>query len=254
MPYRLIHHSIVDSSSERAFASLESGEARDGDVHIARGQTAGRGQRGRGWHSAADEGLYMSLVLRPGPPIYSPAAVTIAVGLAVLEALNDLGLAPFTENAPRLKWPNDVMIGEAKICGILTESRGLDPKQPHYVIGLGLNVRQRQFPQELLAERQVTSLARLGLDISLERATEAVLGRLEGRLGQVRRDHRQLANDYLMAAKLSGKTVRVTSGKKDWIGIVHSMSLSDGLELMAADGDTQHFPLEFVQAVEQMEG
>lgn len=241
---------MVDSTSERAFAAIAAGSAQDGDVHIARGQTAGRGRRGRTWHSTAGEGLFLSVILLPSPPPFKPAALTIAAGLAVVEALNELGLAPFTERAPRLKWPNDVLVGGAKICGILTESRAFDPAEPHYVLGLGLNVRQRQFPAELLRERPVTSLARLDLDITIDAAQQVVLERLAVRLDQVRHEHRRLAEDFLAASDLQEHEIEVQCGAESHRGHLTNLSLSEGLELAGSDGVTRTLPLEFVQGVE----
>ncbi|MFT7484173.1 MAG: BirA family biotin operon repressor/biotin-[acetyl-CoA-carboxylase] ligase [Candidatus Paceibacteria bacterium] len=254
MQFQPIRHGVVDSTTERAFASLKAGNAQHGDLHVARGQSHGRGRQGNVWHSTPDEGLYMSLVLLPQAPPLRPAALTIAAGLALVEALTDLGLPPFSPTRPELKWPNDIMVDGAKICGTLTESRGFDPKRPHFVLGIGLNVRQLHFPPELLAERRVTSLAVLGLEVTIGDAEEAVLGRLGARLAQVRQDHRKLASDYLEASQLLGKTVDVQCGKDSWRGRVLGLSLSDGLELALPDGDTRHLPVEFIQAVVRAEG
>lgn len=250
MDFRLIQHGIVDSTSERAFADLASGSARHGDVHIARGQSAGRGRQGRSWQSAPDEGLYCSIVLLPSPPPFRPTALTMASALAVVEALADLGLAPFGDHAPRLKWPNDILVGGAKLCGILTESRGFDAARPHFVLGIGLNVRQRQFPAELCAERAVTSLTLLGLDIALRDALDALLARLSSRLAQVRGHHRELADDYLLASRLREEAVCVTCGGEERFGVVAGLSIAEGLELRGASGKLEFLPLEFIQAIE----
>src|SRR5207247_1187280 len=97
--------------------------------------------------------------------------------LAVLEGVHALGV-----REARLKWPNDVHVSEAKLAGILAESRGLDPVRPHAVVGVGLNVLQRSFPPELLAERAVTSLALLGRTATTEQALDALLAHLAPRL------------------------------------------------------------------------
>ncbi|MCB9915521.1 MAG: biotin--[acetyl-CoA-carboxylase] ligase [Planctomycetes bacterium] len=253
MEFRRIHHGVVDSTSERAFAALAAGEARHGDVHLARGQTRGRGRQGRAWHSAPDEGLYASVVLLPDPPPYRPAALTLATALALIEALCDLGLEPFGERAPQLDWPNDVVVGGAKLSGVLTESRGLDPGRPHYVLGVGLNVRQRYFPPELVAERPVTSLALLGLDVGLGAAADALLTRLGERLGLVRARCRELAEDYLTASGLRGRDVVVTSGGEVHAGRVLGLSLSEGLELDGGPAGRRFLPLEFITAVQVRE-
>lgn len=252
MEFQLIRHGVIDSTSERAFESLADGSAIHGDVHLARGQTAGRGRRGRSWHSAPDEGIYMSVVLLPGPPALKPTALTIAVGLAVVEALNELGLAPYSDRAPRLKWPNDVLVQGAKICGILTESRALDLDQPHYVVGLGLNLRQLHFPAELRAERPVTSLALLGIEAEADQVCDVILARLGSRLEQVRRDHRRLAEDYLDASDLRDHWVKVESGQETQFGRVCGLSLSEGLELEVPSGEPTTLPLEFIRSLEPL--
>lgn len=251
--FRRIHHGVVDSTNERAFAAIEDGSALHGDVHVARGQTLGRGRQGKPWHSAPDEGLYFSVVLLPEPPPYKPAALTIAAGLALIEALNDLGLPPFGERMPKLKWPNDVLVDGAKLSGILTETRGLDLAQPHYVLGVGLNVRQRHFPRELLAERAVTSLAALDLETTCAEAADAVLARLGPRLEQVRGEHRRLADDFLAATGLAGMPVRVRVGQETHVGVLAGLSLTDGLELRLTSDATERVPIEFVQSVEALD-
>jgi BirA family biotin operon repressor/biotin-[acetyl-CoA-carboxylase] ligase len=110
-------------------------------VHVATGQTAGRGRLGRRWESASGAGLFLSLVLLPSeaphpaaltPPHPAaltpphPAALTMSAGLALLAAVHALGLA-----AAELDWPNDLVVplraARAKLAGILVEARGLDP-------------------------------------------------------------------------------------------------------------------------------
>jgi len=252
MEFQLHHHGIVDSTSERAFANLADGSARHGDVHVAQGQTAGRGTRGRSWHSTPNEGLYLSVVLLPDPPQYRPPALTIATGLAVVEALPDLGLPPFGDKAPALDWPNDVVVDGQKLCGILTESRGLDEQHPHYVVGIGLNVRQLSFPAELTRERAVTSLALLGLDLTRDAVLEALLVRLGPRLGQVRRHHERLATDYLRATGLRDRAVSVSSGSELHRGKLVGLGLSAGLEVVQENGELLRLPLEFVRSVKAL--
>ncbi len=249
MEFRVIEHGVVDSTNERAFEAIKVGDAQHLDVHIASGQTKGRGRLGSDWQSAEGEGLFMSLVLLPGPPPLRPPALTIAAGLAVLEALVDLGLPAFDPGAPILKWPNDVLVDDAKICGILTESRGFDPAAPHFVTGIGLNVKQRAFPEALTDERAVTSLALLNVQVSVEQALHAVLGRLAGRLMQARRDHRILAEDYLDASGLRNREVVVHSGSSVWRGTVQGLSLIDGLELQCGTVPARHIPVEFIRSV-----
>ena len=247
MRLRLIRHGDVDSTSERAFAAIAAGTAAHGDVHVATAQTRGRGRLGRSWSSPPDEGLYLSLVLLPPPPPPSPAALTIAAGLAALDAATALGV-----RGARLDWPNDLVVARAKrgheeaakLAGVLVETRGLDPRAPHYVVGVGMNVRQRTFPPELLAEREVASLATLGLDATVDQALAALLESLPRRLDRVAEDELSLAAEFLRATGLFGARVRVRVGDAEHVGVLEGLSIADGLRLGNA-----RFPLEVVRAV-----
>jgi BirA family biotin operon repressor/biotin-[acetyl-CoA-carboxylase] ligase len=257
-PLRVFRHGVVDSTSERAFAALASGAARDGDVHVAAGQTAGRGRLGRRWESAHGEGLFLSLVLLPArtphpaaltPP--HPAALTMAAGLALLAAVRALGLA-----TAELDWPNDLVVPSpdatrAKLAGILVEARGFDPGRPHAVVGVGLNVRQRAFSPELASERPVTSLALCGLDVTVDAALDAVLATLPGRLELACTAPERVAADFARASGLVGRLVRVVHGRAEERGRLVALSLA-GLELSGEDGRRTRVALEHAQAVEPL--
>ena len=243
----MIRYDAVDSTNERALAAVAAGEARDGDVHVARAQTAGRGRRGARWESAAGEGLYASFVLLPAPHAPPSPAVTVMAGLAVLDALAALGLAH-----ARLKWPNDVLAGPAKLAGILVETRGLDPEAPHFVVGIGLNVAQRAFPPGLEAERAVTSLAREGVDASVEDALECLRAALPARWRMARERPDELARDYLEAAGLAERTVRAELGSERVEGRVLRLDLARGLTLELESGRERALALEHLRAVDAL--
>src|SRR5688572_32156321 len=112
MEFRIFEHDLADSTSEMAFRALAAGTARHADLYLADEQQAGRGRRGSSWFSPAGAGLYASLVLKPAR-VLEPAATTMGAGLAVLATLRELGLA-----RAQLKWPNDLLVDGAKLCGI----------------------------------------------------------------------------------------------------------------------------------------
>jgi BirA family biotin operon repressor/biotin-[acetyl-CoA-carboxylase] ligase len=250
MQHRLIRHGSVDSTSERAFAALADGSARDGDVHVAESQTAGRGRHGRRWHSAGSEGLYASVILLP-PVTLSAAGLTIAAGLAVHDAVARLGV-----EGAALDWPNDVIVRErnggpeSKLAGILVETRGLDPARPHYVVGIGLNVAQRSFPAELVAERAVTSLSLCGCDATVDEALAQLLDALPPRLESIRSAPHELARDYLAATGLGAVRVRVVSGETTLEGRIEAFDIGRGLVLIPEVGHARTFPLETLRAVD----
>lgn len=241
MLWRRIEHDTVDSTSERAFAELAAGRALHGDVHTARQQTSGRGRRGASWSSARDEGLYLSVVLLPERPA-NPAALTMAGGLAALDAARAAGA-----RTAHLKWPNDVLVGEAKLAGVLVETRGLDPARPQYVLGIGMNVRQREFPSELLAQRPVTSLAACGIELEIAAVRELVLTHLSTRLEQALAQAQSLCDDFAHAAKLIGARLEIESGDERAVGRFEALSLR-GLVVLTDDGARRSFTLEHVRA------
>jgi BirA family biotin operon repressor/biotin-[acetyl-CoA-carboxylase] ligase len=126
-----LHLRVVDSTSDRA-KQLAAGEAPHGMLITAAEQTAGHGRQGRTWTAPAGEALLMSLVLRRWTELLPLAA---AVGVA--EAVGEAG---------RIKWPNDILIDDRKVAGILVESRA---REGWAVLGIGVNVAVREFPAEL---------------------------------------------------------------------------------------------------------
>ena len=124
-------------------ARLARSRLRRGTVVVADEQTAGQGRHGRHWHSEPDSGLYVSIVLRPALPADSLPVLTLALGLATAEAI-----ARATGLACDLRWPNDVMLDERKVAGILVQL--LDSAA---IAGIGINVNHAAFPAGNRARR-----------------------------------------------------------------------------------------------------
>ena len=245
MRFQVHQHGTVASTSETAFEALREHTARHGDVHVAQAQTRGRGRLGRSWHSDSGLGLYMSVVLLP-ERVLSPAGLTMAAGLAVRDAVLALGLS-----SARLKWPNDVVVptaaGEAKLAGILVETRGLDPEHPHYVVGIGVNVAQVSFPSELVAERPVASLRTCGITTDVGGVLAELLPPLARRLDQITLDPTRLARDFVESLGLSAERVLLVQGEVAILGRLVSFDVDAGVVIAADDGRQHVVPLEIVR-------
>jgi BirA family transcriptional regulator, biotin operon repressor / biotin---[acetyl-CoA-carboxylase] ligase len=142
---RLLVCERVGSTNDVATALAEEG-APSGTCVIAEEQTAGRGRRATRWDSPPGLGIWLSLLLRPGPAA-DPRLLPLLAGLAVARAVE-----PFCRPAkPRVKWPNDVLVGGGKLSGILCAANWKDNKLDFVIVGIGLNVRQVEddFPAEL---------------------------------------------------------------------------------------------------------
>jgi BirA family biotin operon repressor/biotin-[acetyl-CoA-carboxylase] ligase len=143
--HRNVHHYYkIGSTNVEAMASASTG-APEGSVFVAEEQTSGRGRGAHQWESAASAGIYCSVVLRPALPPAKALVLSLAAGLAVHSAVQqiDPGIVP------DLKWPNDLLLDGKKFCGILTEMNAEPTRVRYIVIGVGINVNQAKFPVEL---------------------------------------------------------------------------------------------------------
>ncbi len=165
----------IDSTNDELKRRATRG-APTGLALTAESQTGGRGRRGRSFQSLAGKGLYLSVLLRPQAPLEMVSQLTAWTAVAVCRAIEDV-----SGIRADVKWPNDVLVGGKKLCGILTEL-GVEAETgslSYVVVGMGVNVRQtrQDFGPEL--EGIATSLALLGADVRREALARALLDRLD---------------------------------------------------------------------------
>ena len=140
-----IHHYYkIGSTNSEAMESACAG-APEGSVFVAEEQTAGRGRGAHQWASAPSAGIYCSVVLRPLLPPSEALVLSLAAGLAVHAAVQQVD----SRVSPDLKWPNDLLIEDKKFCGILTEMNAEVTRVRYIVVGIGINVNQARFPADL---------------------------------------------------------------------------------------------------------
>ncbi len=138
-------HFFPSVSSTNTYAMEQAGSgAPDGSVYFSDEQTAGRGRGAHAWTSPPGSGLYVSVLLRPHIAPADILWLSLAAGLAVRSAIGSV-----TALEPDLRWPNDLLFGRRKFCGILTELNAEVTRVKHVVIGVGINVHQQYFPDEL---------------------------------------------------------------------------------------------------------
>ncbi len=139
MYINIVYKEEIDSTNDEAKRQGDAG-APEGTLVICETQTKGRGRMGRSWASP-QEGLYMSLLLRPALTREKAGLITLITAVAVTQALRNFGVDA------GIKWPNDVVVNGKKVCGILTEMHGDDDY--YVVVGIGVNVNTREFDPEL---------------------------------------------------------------------------------------------------------
>lgn len=220
---RIIHFPECGSTNDEARKLALKGVANHAVV-LAESQTAGRGRRGQPWTCPPGEGLACSLVVRPEavPALWSRHA--LAAGLAIAEALDSFGLTA------GLKWPNDVWVDQKKICGILVEAG-----KGFVVIGIGLNINVRSFPEGLA--HPATSLAlETGGDHSREEVLISILKRLRVRLDQIDRGFDDMLSSWRTRCVLTGKKVTLEVNDERWVGRVEGLSSNGELLVQTAAG------------------
>ena len=142
-----LHHFYKIGSTNTAAMSAAAEGAPEGSVFLAEEQLAGRGRGANSWQSPRSSGIYCSVVVRPTLPPSEVLVLSLAAGLAVRAAIQQVD----SRVAADLKWPNDVLIDGKKVCGILTEMNAEATRVRYIVIGIGINANQASFPEELHA-------------------------------------------------------------------------------------------------------
>ncbi len=164
----------VDSTNNYAFELMKQSELPEGSVIWADEQRAGRGQRGNTWYSSPYSNLTMSVVLKPrfleAEEYFYLTKVTT---LAIVSYLEDLNLTDV-----KIKWPNDIYIGEKKVAGLLIENQLKANRINASVLGIGLNLNEMTFPKDLV---NATSVKReTGTHQSVQLVMERLCEEIEG--------------------------------------------------------------------------
>jgi len=134
----LIFYDEIDSTNNE-LKRLAANGAAEGTVVVAETQSCGRGRRGRAWNSKPGLGIYMSVLLKPDIAPECVQVITLAASSAVCNAI-----IPFIDVKPGIKWPNDILIKNRKVCGILTEMTAEPEKVHSIIVGIGINVNHQE--------------------------------------------------------------------------------------------------------------
>jgi BirA family transcriptional regulator, biotin operon repressor / biotin---[acetyl-CoA-carboxylase] ligase len=198
-----IHHFYKIGSTNTAALQAAAEGAPEGSVFLAEEQTAGRGRGTNSWDSQCSAGIYASVILRPALPPAEVLVITLAAGLAVHSAVQELGLR--LSSPLDLKWPNDVLIGGKKVCGILTEMNSEPTRVCYIVVGIGINVNQASFPAELEA-----------LATSLRMASGSELSRVELAAALLKSLHREYAQ-LISSPRARESILRRFAERSSWV-------------------------------------
>ena len=221
----------VDSTNSIAERELSSGTESPFFV-VADSQTAGRGRRGRSWHSPKQKNLYLSVALRPSLPPARLQTITLWLGLRLCQFLRDSYSLPV-----QIKWPNDLLVHGQKVAGMLTEARVDSEMTRDLVFGLGINVNssQEDFPEELTSLASSLSLS-LGKTLNLSRLAHKLIQHLAVAIEDFLQDDyaSELAHLWPEYDFLRGKSVQTDQVRGTAAGITQNGSL----RVQREDGST----------------
>lgn len=226
-------HDAIDSTNAEALRCIGEGRLAP-FVVLAERQSAGRGRRGRQWISPFAENLYYSLVLRVDGGMRQLEGLSLVVGLAVMRTLQGFGLV-----GVGLKWPNDLLVGQQKIAGILLELVGDPADVCHVVLGIGINVNMQVNDQ---VDQQWTSMRReAGMTIDRNRLVAQLNQQLQHELARHRRyGFAAFQEEWEQANLWQGRAVSLVAGSNRIDGVVLGVDGQGALRL-EVDGVEKSF-------------
>lgn len=233
MHFTILRFDSIDSTNTEAINQAKKG-ADEGLCVVARRQTAGRGRQGRSWSSEKDAGLYFSIVLRPKIENEFLPLLTLMSAVAVADVLREL-----YDLEPDIKWANDILIGDKKICGILAEMSDASNNLA-IVVGIGINLKSTNFPPEI-ADVATSIKEETGRTPDAEILLKSLTENLEkyynvlssaGGAARIRRMWAENSSYY------SGKSVSVILGNETIYGETCGLEENGALRVKKKNGET----------------
>ena len=210
-------HQEIDSTNNQARVLASTGHP-EGTIVVADMQTAGRGRRGRSWYSPGSKGIYMSVILRPSLPLNEISRISLLTAVVVAETLEE------ELNLPaRIKWPNDILINNKKIAGILSEVVTDMDGIEYIVVGIGLNINNEDFPRDLCT---IATSVRIEEEHSVSRVKvlQGLLARLESRYFEL------LAGNF-GATLQKGKSLSIAIGQELRLDMINGFLIGQAIDI-----------------------
>jgi BirA family biotin operon repressor/biotin-[acetyl-CoA-carboxylase] ligase len=226
MQFEITRYESVPSTMDVARA-LEAQGAPEGSVIVADEQTAGRGRGDHSWFSPPAQSLFLSVILRPSLAPAKAGWVTMIAALAVLDTIHEssrIGANEFADIREdswmaSIKWFNDILVNQRKVCGILVEVSIEGQQLQSMIVGIGLNVNTRFEAAPPDVQSRATSLAReFGFELDREDVLRRLLVYLGARYEALMQTNASPAAEYARHLSTLGREVRVNAGREMIIG------------------------------------
>ncbi|MBF0620245.1 MAG: biotin--[acetyl-CoA-carboxylase] ligase [Candidatus Omnitrophica bacterium] len=218
----------IASTMDEAFRFGMAGEP-EGTVVVAETQTKGRGRMGRAWASPKGKGLYFSIILRPDCALQEISKLTLVAAVAVSEAVEKA-----TGVRALIKWPNDLLLGNRKLCGILTELRAELDRAQFAVVGIGLNVNT---PAGQLIPEAASLKGETGKNISRAAVLQEILRTFEKRYTAGQQDaYADTLNEWRARSATIGKIVQFQEAGRKVEGLAVDLDRDGALLVRVGSG------------------
>ncbi|MCM8790346.1 MAG: biotin--[acetyl-CoA-carboxylase] ligase [Candidatus Omnitrophica bacterium] len=220
----VISYKKVDSTNDIAYALAEKG-IKEGSVILADEQLKGKGRQGRVWVSPPKGGIYMSCVLRPEMAPAEIPKITLLAAVAVAKAIRQL-----TGLDAMIKWPNDILINDNKVCGILTEMKAEQDSIVFLIVGIGINVNTpiKNLPKGASSLRQELRARGMAENVSRVELARKVLEALEEHYIMLReKGFGPIIEEWKTMSAMVGAQIKVVLPNRTFDGLVHDID-SDG--------------------------
>jgi BirA family biotin operon repressor/biotin-[acetyl-CoA-carboxylase] ligase len=232
-PPFIIHHFATLGSTNDQLRQMTS--APQFTCVTADEQTAGRGRGDRAWHSTPGDGLYLSVLLRPALASEKLSLLSLLCAIAVAETVARYNIAGID-----IKWPNDLLVNERKLSGILIEVTSAGNESPRVIAGIGVNLNHQSFPDEL-SETATSMAIECGQRIDPSEFRDQLLRSLARWDETLRHGAEQaiLERWQALSSYARGKNVAVTLGEECVTGVTDGLTESGALRLRTASGETR---------------
>lgn len=230
-------HRFISIDSTNAYLKrvvqplIRLGAPFEGLAALADAQTEGRGRMGRDWYSPAAEGLYFSVLLKPTLDPARLSALTLACAVAVYETLHS-----YIVDGLDIKWPNDLLVHDKKVCGILCEAGFEQEALAYALVGIGVNLNQISFPDGLAATsiRMVT-----GKLVDREEFLQKLLHSIDLWYGRLECDLSAILQAWSdRSSYVKGREILFQHNSTTVSGIISGLEASGGLRVELGDGSS----------------
>ncbi len=219
----------IDSTNACARTLAEAG-TEEGSIVIAEFQTSGRGRQGRTWQAEPNQNLLFSVLLRPQLQQESAGLMTFFAAVSVARAIEKAAGCRI-----ECKWPNDLLLNGKKICGILLENSLEKGSMAYSVVGVGLNVNQKEFAGDL---KRATSLFReLGITLQRDDLFQELVRQMDDLYPHVRNNEfDKILSEWNARCNMFGKEVTVAQHNKNISGTAIALETDGGLRIETPSG------------------